>query len=140
MPFRHDRLLIALVLALGLGGCSLVSPDRSIAEVKASAPQRASFRVALPPDQACAKAARMLMWCAGGFSYHYRCNTESGGARSELSGILEEIVRSEYFLAAEFRKVSGGSEVVVHQHEGWLLDDYAAMMEKYFTNPDCQPR
>jgi hypothetical protein len=138
---RQSHLRAAMVTALlGLGGCSFISPDATADALRANATARTTFRVAAPPATACPKAARMLMWCAGGPSFHYRCNISPDGGKAELTATLEAIYRTEYFMVTDFTKDSGGSSVMVQQREGILIYDYAPRIEKYFTNPDCQPR
>lgn len=133
--------IAALTTLLGVGGCALVSDDQSTEDLKTHAEKRASFQVPAPPGSACAKTARMLMWCAGGPNYHYRCNSASDGSRAELSATLEAIYRTEYLMVAEFVRTGGDSTVTVHQHDSVLIYDYAPMIESSFTNATtCQPR
>lgn len=139
------RMFLAVTAGLfGLSGCAFISPDLSVEALKANAETQTSFQINLPPDQACAKTARMLMWCAGGPNFHYRCDNAPGGARSELSGTLEAIYRTEYFMVTEFAKgpagTPAGTTVTVRQRNSILVHDYAPIIEKYFTKPDCQPR
>ncbi|RAU21690.1 hypothetical protein CU669_11990 [Paramagnetospirillum kuznetsovii] len=128
------------VLGLALGGCSFVSPDLSVEALKANAEAQSIFTISVAPDQACAKTARMLMWCASGPNFHYRCDAAPGGARSELTGTLEAVYRTEYFMVTEFAKGPTGTTVTVRQRKSVLVHDYGPIIEKYFTKPDCQPR
>lgn len=137
--FRTWLPMVMVVVALG--GCSFVSPDRSVQATRANAERQTSFRISLPPDQACAKTARMLMWCAGGLGFHYRCDSQSGNARSELNGTMEAVVRTEYFLVVEFLRAGSDTAVTVRQRDALLLTDYGTLIDKYFQNKsDCQPR
>jgi hypothetical protein len=140
MPSLSLSRALSVTLLLGLGGCSLISPDTSAEALKANAHRRTSFHIAVPPEVACHKTARMLMWCAGGPSFHYRCSIANDNSRSELTGSLEAIYHNEYFMVTEFIKESGGSNVTVHQRVGVLIYDYAPRIEALFTNPDCLPR
>ncbi len=98
------RLPVILASALALGGCSLVSPDRTPEEARANADRRVSLRTAVSPANACPKVARMLSWCARGPNYHYRCNITPNGARAELVGELEAVFRTETFLVVDFTR------------------------------------
>ncbi|CAA7619348.1 hypothetical protein [Magnetospirillum sp. SS-4] len=139
----HHRLgpsAALLAALLGLGGCSFISPDATAEALRSNADRRVSFRVPVSPANACPKAARMLMWCAGGPSFHYRCNISPDGGKAELTGVLEAVYRTEFFMVTDFVRDSGGSVATVHQRDGVLIYDYAARIERYLTNPDCQPR
>lgn len=129
-----------LAVLVSLGGCSFISNDLSVESLKANAEKQASFTIKLPPDQACAKTARMLMWCASGPNFHYRCDNAPGGARSELTGVLEAIYRTEFFMVTEFVKGPADTAVTVRQRDSILVHDYAPIIQKFFTAPDCQPR
>ncbi|OAN50202.1 hypothetical protein A6A04_01990 [Paramagnetospirillum marisnigri] len=130
-----------MVGVAAVGGCSIVSPDRSVEATRVNAERMTNLRISLPPDQACAKTARMLMWCAGGLGFHYRCDSQSGNARSELNGTMEQVVRTEYFLVVEFLRGGSDTQVTVRQRDALLLTDYGALIDKYFQNKsDCQPR
>ncbi|TAN61530.1 MAG: hypothetical protein EPN20_12285 [Magnetospirillum sp.] len=130
-----------LAAVLGVGGCAFISSDQTAEALKANADKHASFQIAVSPTLACPKAARMLSWCAGGPNYHYRCHTSGDGSRAELSGTLEAIYRTEYFMVTEFVKGGGDTTVTVHQHDSVLVYDYAPMMEAYFAGTaGCQPR
>jgi hypothetical protein len=87
-----------LAALLAVGGCAFISDDQSAEALKLNAETRTTFQVAVPPGLACSKTARMLMWCAGGPNYHYRCSTAPDGNRAELTGTLEAVYRTEFFL------------------------------------------
>jgi hypothetical protein len=135
------RAVILSALLTG-GGCALISPDQSAEALKANAEKRTSFTLAAnKPADACAKTARMLMWCAGGPNYHYRCNTPPDGSRSDLSGTLEAVYRTEFFMVTEFVRSGADASVTVHQHDSVLIYDYAPMIQAYFNNSaTCLPR
>ena len=134
------RLLFILASALVLGGCSLITPDRTADDVRANADRRVNLRSAVTPANACPKVARMLAWCARGPNYHYRCNTTPNGSRSELVGELEAVFRTETFLVVDFVRKGNDTEVTVHQRESVLLYDYPPMIEKHLAGSlDCRP-
>jgi hypothetical protein len=134
------RLPVILVVGLTLGGCSLVTPDRTPDEARANAEKRVSLRTALSPSNACAKVARMLSWCARGPNYHYRCNTLPAGGRSELVGELEAVFRTETFLVIDFARKGGETEALVQQRDSVLVYDYPPLIEGYLSGSlDCRP-
>ncbi|MBI3444173.1 MAG: hypothetical protein HY055_02110 [Magnetospirillum sp.] len=134
------RLPAFAALCLALGGCSLVSPDKTADELRANADRHVSQRIALSPTNACAKVARMLSWCARGPNYHYRCSTIPNGSRSELTGVLEAVYRSEVFLVVDFVKAGSDTDMIIHQRESMLIYDYPPMIETYLSGKlDCQP-
>ncbi len=141
MPDLNFIRTFALGALLGIGGCAFVSNDESAEALKANAEKHVTFQVAASPSLACSKTARMLMWCAGGPNYHYRCQTTSDGGRAELAGVLEAVYRTEFFMVTEFVRSGGDSAVTVHQHDSVLTYDYAPLIEGYFSGTTtCQPR
>lgn len=131
----------ALAGLLGASGCAIISEDQSAEALKANAETHVSFQIAVQPGAACAKAARRLMWCAGGPNFHYYCNTSPDGNRAELSGTLEAVYRSEFFMVTEFVRSGNDSMVTVHQHDGVLVYDYAPLIEEAFSGAGrCHPR
>lgn len=134
--------ILSLAALLAVGGCALVSPDQSAQDLRANAEKRTSFTVsASTPANACAKAARMLMWCAGGPNYHYRCNSSPDGNRSELAGVLEAVFRTEFFMVTDFVRSGPDSLATVQQHDSMLITDYAPLLQAYFSNTStCQPK
>ncbi|WP_148207250.1 hypothetical protein [Paramagnetospirillum magneticum] len=134
------RIPAILASLLALGGCSLITPDRTAEEARANADKRVSLRTALTPANACPKVARMLSWCARGPNYHYRCNTSLNGNRAELVGELEAVFRTETFLVVDFIRKGGETEVAVHQRESSLIYDYPPLIEKHLAGSlDCRP-
>lgn len=134
------KLPFILAMGLALGGCSLVTPDRSPDEARANADKRVTLRTALTPSNACAKVARMLSWCARGPNYHYRCQTLPAGGRSELVGELEAVFRTETFLVIDFTRKGAETEAVVQQRDGVLVYDYPPLVEGYLSGSlDCRP-
>lgn len=127
------RLPVTLALGLVLGGCSLVTPDRTADDVRANADRRVSLRTPQSPSNACAKVARMLSWCARGPSYHYRCNTLPTGSRAELVGELEAVFRTETFLVVDFARKGSETEAVIQQRDSMLLYDYPPLVEGYLS-------
>ena len=141
MPDLTRLRIPAFAALLGVAGCALISDDQSAAALKANAETHTSFQVAGAPGPACSKTARMLMWCAGGPNYHYRCQTSSDGNRAELSGELEAVYRTEFFMVTEFSRSGDDSAVTVHQHDSVLIYDYAPLIKNYFAGTnECQPR
>ena len=137
-PLNRAALLTAL---LAVGGCALISPDQTVTDLKAHAETKVSFTVPAAPANACAKTARMLMWCAGGPNFHYRCNTPPDGNSSELTGTLEAVYRTEFFMVAEFARSGSDSAVTLSQHDSVLVYDYAPMIQAYFNNAAaCLPK
>ncbi|KIL98231.1 hypothetical protein CCC_01292 [Paramagnetospirillum magnetotacticum MS-1] len=134
------RLLVILSLALTLGACSLVTPDRSAEEARANADIRVGLHTAMTPANACPKVARMLSWCARGPNYHYRCNTTPNGSRAELVGELEAVFRTETFLVVDFIRKGNETDVAVQQRQSRLIYDYPPLIEKHLAGSlDCRP-
>jgi len=134
------RLPVILIVALGLGGCSLVTPDRTADEARSNADHKVSLRTAMTPANACPKVARMLSWCARGPNYHYRCNTTPNGSRAELVGELEAVFRTETFLVVDFIRKGNETEVITYQRDSVLIYDYPPLIEKHLAGSlDCRP-
>ncbi|ARJ66783.1 hypothetical protein WV31_14435 [Magnetospirillum sp. ME-1] len=134
------RLPFILASALVLGGCSLVTPDRTPEEARANADRKVSLRTNVSPSNACPKVARMLSWCARGPNYHYRCNIAANGNRAELVGELEAVFRTETFLVVDFLRKSSDTEVTIHQRDSVLVYDYPPLIEKHLAGSlDCRP-
>lgn len=134
------RLPFILASALVLGGCSLVTPDRTPEEARANADRKVSLRTNVSPSNACPKVARMLSWCARGPNYHYRCNITANGSRAELVGELEAVFRTETFLVVDFLRKLSETEVTIHQRDSVLVYDYAPLIEKHLAGSlDCRP-
>ncbi|EME68733.1 hypothetical protein H261_16942 [Paramagnetospirillum caucaseum] len=134
------RLPVILASALALGGCSLVTPDRTAEDLRANADTRTALRTAMTPANACPKVARMLSWCARGPNYHYRCQTALNGSRSELVGTLEAIFRTETLLVVDFVRKGNETEVNVQQRDGVLIYEYTPLIEKHLAGSlDCRP-
>jgi len=124
-----------------MGGCAFVSADQTAEDLKANAEHSAAFQVPVAPGNACSRVARMLMWCAGGPNFHYRCNIARDGNQAELIGVLEAVYRTEVFMVTEFTRTPSGSDVALHQHDSVLIYDYAPLIEKYLvSNTDCRTR
>ncbi len=138
---RVSLCLATAAVLLTAPGCAIVSDSQTVEDLKAGADMHTTFRVTTSPPAACSKVARMLMWCAGGPNYHYRCNISSDGNRAELSGTLEAVYRTEFFMVTEFVRRGGDTEATVHQLDSLLVYDYAPMIEKYLAGTlDCRPR
>ena len=137
---RPSLVFVLLALAvMPLGGCAFISSDETAESLRASAEHKAEFNVPVPPGNACARVARMLMWCAGGPNFHYRCSIAQDGGQAQLSGVLEAVYRTEVFMVTDFTKTPSGSAAVLHQHDSVLLYDYAPLIEKYLvSNQDCR--
>lgn len=134
------RLPFILAQALILGGCSLVTPDRTPEEARANADRKVSLRTNVSPSNACPKVARMLSWCARGPNYHYRCTIAPNGSRAELIGELEAVFRAETLLVVDFVRKGNDTEVTVHQRDSVLVYDYPPLIEKQLAGSlDCRP-
>lgn len=138
------RPILSLALALclsALGGCAFISRDETAEALRAHADLRVSFSTPALPAQACSKVARMLMWCAGGPNFHYRCNVSPDNSKAELTGVLEAIYRTEVFMVTDFVKAQPETAVTVQQRESILVYTYAPLIEKFLNgNAECQPR
>lgn len=139
--FRRSRLVHVAALCLAAAGCAVISEDQTAESLKATADSHVAFTTAVTPGNACPRVARMLMWCAGGPNYHYRCNISPDGGHAELAAALEAVYRTEFFMVTEFAKGAAGTEVKVHQRDSVLVYDYAPMIEAYLNaNRDCRSR
>lgn len=134
------RVPFILASALILGGCSLVTPDRTPEEARANADQKVTLRTNVSPANACPKVARMLSWCARGPNYHYRCNIAPNNSSAELVGELEAVFRTETFLVVDFVRKGSNTDVTIHQRDGVLIYEYPPLIEKHLAGSlDCRP-
>jgi hypothetical protein len=134
------RLPVILVSVLILGGCSLITPDRTPEEARANADRTVSLRTNSPPGNICSKVARMLSWCARGPNFHYRCSIAPNGGRAELTGELEAVFRTETFLVVDFVRKGNETDVTVFQRDSVLIYEYPPLIEKHLAGSlDCRP-
>jgi hypothetical protein len=134
------KLPVILVSALILGGCSLITPDRTPEEARANADHKVGLRTNVTPGNICPKVARMLSWCARGPNYHYRCNIAPNGSRAELVGELEAVFSTETFLVVDFARKGNETDVTVFQRDSVLIYEYPPLIEKFLAGSlDCRP-